>query len=81
MEKNIIVYCFIALLSSLFSIVMYLIMKYKSSDGSKKSKKIVKRTFLFVILMNITSIFVYVFSIYYIVKSELGLEGILKGLL
>ena len=78
MEKNIIVYCFIALLSSLFSIIMYLIMKYKSSDGSKK---IVKRTFLFVILMNITSIFVYVFSIYYIVESELGLDGILKGLL
>ena len=80
MEKNIIVYCFIALLSSLFSIIMYLIMKYKSSKSSQKSKQIVKITFIFVILMSITSAFVFIFSIYNFVENDLGLEGIVKGL-
>ncbi len=43
MEKDIITYCLIALLGLLFSIVMYLIMKYKSSKSSQKSKQIVKK--------------------------------------
>lgn len=80
MEKNIITYCLIALLGLLFSIVMYLIMKYKSSKSSQKSKQIVKITFIFVILMSITSAFVFIFSIYNFVENDLGLEGIVKGL-
>lgn len=80
MEKDIITYCLIALLGLLFSIVMYLIMKYKSSKSSQKSKQIVKITFIFVILMNITSAFVFIFSIYNFVENDLGLEGIVKGL-
>ena len=51
MEKDIITYCLIALLGLLFSIVMYLLMKYKSSKSSQKSKQIVKITFIFVILI------------------------------
>lgn len=83
MEKDIITYCLIALLGLLFSIVMYLIMKYKSSSSksSQKSKQIVKITFIFVILMSITSAFVFIFSIYNFVENDLGLEGIVKGLL
>ena len=80
MEKDIITYCLIALLGLLFSIVMYLIMKYKSSKSSQKSKQIVKITFIFVILMSITSAFVFMFSIYNFVENDLGLEGIVKGL-
>ncbi|MEI3435325.1 MAG: hypothetical protein V8S10_03210 [Clostridia bacterium] len=80
MEKDIITYCLIALLGLLFSIVMYLIMKYKSSKSSQKSKQIVKITFIFVILMSITSAFVFIFSIYNFVENDLGLEGIVKGL-
>lgn len=80
MEKDIITYCLIALLGLLFSIVMYLIMKYKSSKSSQKSKQIVKITFIFVILMSITSAFVFIFSIYNFVENGLGLEGIVKGL-
>ena len=80
MEKAIITYCLIALLGLLFSIVMYLIMKYKSSKSSQKSKQIVKITFIFVILMSITSAFVFIFSIYNFVENDLGLEGIVKGL-
>ena len=80
MEKDIITYCLIALLGLLFSIVMYLIMKYKSSKSSQKPKQIVKITFIFVILMSITSAFVFIFSIYNFVENDLGLEGIVKGL-
>jgi len=80
MEKDIITYCLIALLGLLFSIVMYLIMKYKSSKSSQKSKQIVKITFIFVILMSITSAFVFIFSIYNFVENDLGLERIVKGL-
>lgn len=80
MEKDIITYCLIALLGLLFSIVMYLIMKYKSSKSSQKSKQIVKITFIFVILMSITSAFVFIFSTYNFVENDLGLEGIVKGL-
>lgn len=80
MEKDIITYCLIALLGLLFSIVMYLIMKYKSSKSSQKSKQIVKITFIFLILMSITSAFVFIFSIYNFVENDLGLEGIVKGL-
>ena len=80
MEKYIITYCLIALLGLLFSIVMYLIMKYKSSKSSQKSKQIVKITFIFVILMSITSAFVFIFSIYNFVENDLGLERIVKGL-
>lgn len=80
MEKDIITYCLIALLGLLFSIVMYLIMKYKFSKSSQKSKQIVKITFIFVILMSITSAFVFIFSIYNFVENDLGLEGIVKGL-
>lgn len=80
MEKDIITYCLIALLGLLFSIVMYLIMKYKSSKSSQKSKQIVKITFIFVILMSITSAFVFIFSIYNFIENDLGLEGIVKGL-
>lgn len=80
MEKDIITYCLIALLGLLFSIVMYLIMKYKSSKSSQKSKQIVKITFIFVILMSITSAFVFIFSIYNFVENDLGLEGIVKCL-
>ena len=80
MEKDIITNCLIALLGLLFSIVMYLIMKYKSSKSSQKSKQIVKITFIFVILMSITSAFVFIFSIYNFVENDLGLEGIVKGL-
>ena len=80
MEKDIITYCLIAILGLLFSIVMYLIMKYKSSKSSQKSKQIVKITFIFVILMSITSAFVFIFSIYNFVENDLGLEGIVKGL-
>ena len=80
MEKDIITHCLIALLGLLFSIVMYLIMKYKSSKSSQKSKQIVKITFIFVILMSITSAFVFIFSIYNFVENDLGLEGIVKGL-
>ena len=80
MEKDIITYCLIALLGLLFSIVMYLIMKYKSSKSNQKSKQIVKITFIFVILMSITSAFVFIFSIYNFVENDLGLEGIVKGL-
>ncbi len=80
MEKDIITYCLIALLGLLFSIVMYLIMKYKSSKSSQKSKQIVKIAFIFVILMSITSAFVFIFSIYNFVENDLGLEGIVKGL-
>ena len=80
MEKDIITYCLIALLGLLFSIVMYQIMKYKSSKSSQKSKQIVKITFIFVILMSITSAFVFIFSIYNFVENDLGLEGIVKGL-
>lgn len=80
MEKDIITYCLIALLGLLFSIVMYLIMKYKSSKSSQKSKQIVKITFIFVILMSITSAFVFIFSIYNFVENDIGLEGIVKGL-
>lgn len=80
MEKDIITYCLIALLGLLFSIVMYLIMKYKSSKSSQKSKQIVKITFIFVILMSITSAFVFIFGIYNFVENDLGLEGIVKGL-
>lgn len=80
MEKDIITYCLIALLGLLFSIVMYLIMKYKSSKSSQKLKQIVKITFIFVILMSITSAFVFIFSIYNFVENDLGLEGIVKGL-
>mgnify|MGYP004492156903 FL=1 len=80
MEKDIITYCLIALLGLLFSIVMYLLMKYKSSKSSQKSKQIVKITFIFVILMSITSAFVFIFSIYNFVENDLGLEGIVKGL-
>lgn len=80
MEKDIITYCLIALLGLLFSIVMYLIMKYKSSKSSQKSKQIVRITFIFVILMSITSAFVFIFSIYNFVENDLGLEGIVKGL-
>lgn len=80
MEKDIITYCLIALLGLLFSIVMYLIMKYKSSKSSQKSKQTVKITFIFVILMSITSAFVFIFSIYNFVENDLGLEGIVKGL-
>lgn len=80
MEKDIITYCLIALLGLLFSIVMYLIMKYKSSKSSQKSKQIIKITFIFVILMSITSAFVFIFSIYNFVENDLGLEGIVKGL-
>lgn len=80
MEKDIITYRLIALLGLLFSIVMYLIMKYKSSKSSQKSKQIVKITFIFVILMSITSAFVFIFSIYNFVENDLGLEGIVKGL-
>ena len=80
MEKDIITYYLIALLGLLFSIVMYLIMKYKSSKSSQQSKQIVKITFIFVILMSITSAFVFIFSIYNFVENDLGLEGIVKGL-